>query len=535
MTNQLTATKQRPEGTRQPAQQFEPWNTEDPGASIREVLRNPNFVKLWSAQILSQTAQQIVNYALLLQVANITASSTAVSGIIISFTVPAILFAAIAGVFVERNSKKTMLVLTNLARGAMVLVYLAINPDWGAGVVLPMFYIVTLLFAAVSQFFNPAEASMIPLVVSKRELVSANALFNLTLPATQLGGFIILGPLLLSTLFHNNYNGLYLTIFLLCLAAAAMTSLLPQDRPEATASELRRRGEKVGVTQVAAGATEIARSGYRQAGEELAEGWSFIRRDPVIMSAIIYWSIAIAVFMMLGTIGPTFLRMIGIDQAKLFYILLPGGLGLVAGVLIVGRVSRPDNREAMINVSLLAAGTTLVFFALLYPIVNWIFTTTGRGAPPENLILALLGLMALLLGFFNSFISVPAQTALQERSPEQIRARVFSAFFTISNAILVVPVFFAAALGDWFGYEQAIFGIGVIVILIAGLGLYRSRDRRTVAHQLRAAGMNGASAGAANKYVTPEEAEAALTSVTPAPRPILAREQQGMMDDEGSA
>jgi MFS family permease len=533
MTNQVTATKQRPQPP-EPSQQFEPWNTEDPPANIRDVLRNPNFVKLWTAQILSQTAQQIVNYALLLQVANITGSSTAVSGIIISFTVPAILFAAIAGVFVERNSKKTMLVLTNLARGVMVLCYLAINPDWGAAAVLPMFYIVTLLFAAVSQFFNPAEAAMIPLVVSRRELVAANSLFNLTLPATQLGGFIILGPLLLSTVFHNNYNGLYVVIFLLCLAAAFMTALLPQDRPGATASELRKKGEKVGVSQVAAGATAIARSGYRQAGEELAEGWSFIRRDPVIMSAIIYWSIAIAVFMMLGTIGPTFLKTISIDQAKLFYILLPGGLGLVAGVLIVGRVSRPDNRETMINTSLLAAGTTLVFFALLYPILAWFYTATGRGAPPENLVLAMLGLMALLLGFFNSFISVPAQTALQERSPEQIRARVFSAFFTISNAILVVPVFFAAALGDWFGYEQAIFGIGVIVILIAGLGLYRSRDRRGVARQLRAAGMNRAGTAPASKFVRPEEAEAALTSVTPAPRPILAREQQEIMEEEGN-
>ena len=109
----------------------------------------------------------------------------------------------------------------------MVLAYLFTNPAWGVGAVLPIFCIVTLLFAAVSQFFNPAEAAMIPLVVPREQLVSANSLFNLTLPATQLGGFIILGPLLLSTVFHNNYNGLYFVIFLLCLAAAVMTASLP--------------------------------------------------------------------------------------------------------------------------------------------------------------------------------------------------------------------------------------------------------------------------------------------------------------------
>ena len=60
----------------------------------------------------------------------------------------------------------------------------------------------------------------------------------------------------------------------------------------------------MGVTQVATGATEIARSGFENARDELIEGWAFIRRDKVILSAIIYWSIAITVFMMLGTIGP---------------------------------------------------------------------------------------------------------------------------------------------------------------------------------------------------------------------------------------
>ncbi|MEO5953042.1 MAG: MFS transporter, partial [Chloroflexia bacterium] len=98
---------------------------------IMDVLRNTDFLKLWIAQILSQTAQQIVNFALILQVERLTGSSTAVSIVIICFTIPAVLFAAIAGVFVERNSKKLMLILTNVLRGVLVLAYIFINPDWG--------------------------------------------------------------------------------------------------------------------------------------------------------------------------------------------------------------------------------------------------------------------------------------------------------------------------------------------------------------------------------------------------------------------
>ncbi len=489
----------------------------DAPAKMMDVLRNSNFVKLWTAQILSQTAQQIVNFALLLQVARITASSTAVSGIIICFTIPAILFAAIAGVFVERNSKKVMLILTNVLRGVMVLGYLFINPDWGVGAVLPIIYIITLLFSAVSQFFNPAEASMIPLMVKKKELISANSLFNLTLPATQLGGFVVLGPLLLNTVFHDNFTGLYIFIFVLCLAAAFSTYLLPQDRPEETVAERRKKGEKVSVSGVAGGAATIAKSGYKEAAEELAEGWRFIRHDPVIMSAIIYWSVAIAVFMMLGTIGPGFLQYLNIDQSKLFYVLLPGGVGLVTGVLLVGRIARKDNREFMINVSLLAAGVTLMLFALIYPILRWFYSSVFGTVPGEMVILTFLGILTFFLGLFNSFISVPAQTALQERSPQEIRARVFSAFFTISNAILLLPVFFAGAIADWIGQAQAVFVIGVAVLITAGIGLRRSRGRRSE-ERLNAREKAG-------PFQT-EEAEAALTAASPAPRPMLAKEQQ---------
>src|ERR1051325_3749543 len=197
-----------------------------PSASMMDVLRNRNFLKLWGAQITSQTAQQMVNIALVLQVSAITGSSTATAGIVICFTVPAILFAAISGVFVERHSKKTILVLTNIGRGLAVLGYLLTDTHWGAGAVLPIFYVTTLVFSSVSQFFNPAEASLIPLLVKKEELVPANSLFNLTLPATQLGGFVLLGPLLLATIFHHNYNGLYIVIVVLCLTAAALTFFL---------------------------------------------------------------------------------------------------------------------------------------------------------------------------------------------------------------------------------------------------------------------------------------------------------------------
>lgn len=477
--------------------------------SFMELVRNRNFLLLWIAQIISQTAQQIINYALVIQVSDLTNSSSAVAGIIICFTLPAIVFAAIAGVFVERNSKKTVLVVTNVARGVMVLAYVLTDSRWGAGAVLPIFYIVTLLFAAVSQFFNPAELAMIPLIVRRTQLVQANSLFNLSFTACQLVGFVLLGPLLLATVLHNNYALLYMILFGLYLACAALTYFLPEDDAAETAAERRKRGEKVGAAEVAAGAGQLAATGIHAAKEELVEGWQFVRRDPVIINSILYWSIAITVFMMLGTIGPGFLKnVLGIDPNQLIYILMPGGLGLVIGVLIVGKLATPHNRLLMINLALFLAGLVLLIFALIEPVLTGLFSLWHQ-QPPLMLMLTMLGVMAFLLGLLNSFIGVPAQTALQERSTEDIRARVFSFFFTAQNVILIVPVGIAGALADNLGYPQTVALIAVAVLGIAGVGLNRMRKRPD---QEEPAYLNG--------RPTAEEVEAALTAAAPPQQPF---------------
>lgn len=75
------------------------------------VLRNPKFLVLWLGQIFSQLADKIY---LVLMIALIASHfqtadqsiSAWVSAIMIAFTVPAILFGSVAGVYVDRWSKK---------------------------------------------------------------------------------------------------------------------------------------------------------------------------------------------------------------------------------------------------------------------------------------------------------------------------------------------------------------------------------------------------------------------------------------------
>src|SRR5699024_3373922 len=82
----------------------------------------------------------------------------------------------------------------------------------------------------------------------------------------------------------------------------------------------------------------------------------------------------------------------------------------------------------------------------------------------------MIGGFAAVLGICNAYILVPSQTMLQERSHEAIRARVYATFFTISNSVAFVPIFFAAAAADLFGVVNVLL---VMAGIVGGLGLFQ--------------------------------------------------------------
>ncbi len=105
-----------------------------------------------------------------------------VSSIMIAFTIPAVLFGSIAGVFVDRWPKKAVLVVTNLLRGGNRVYPATAALDlkgWAPLAGLPVGFCVllgiTFLVSTLTQFFAPAEQSAIPLIVDRRHLLSANS------------------------------------------------------------------------------------------------------------------------------------------------------------------------------------------------------------------------------------------------------------------------------------------------------------------------------------------------------------------------
>src|SRR6266704_4852913 len=95
------------------------------------------FLFLWLSEVFALIGFNMTNFLLIIVAYALTGSNTAVSGIVVAFTLPAILFGIVAGVFVDRMDKKKVLFATNFIRAVLLLILVIFHSN------LVVLYIVT--------------------------------------------------------------------------------------------------------------------------------------------------------------------------------------------------------------------------------------------------------------------------------------------------------------------------------------------------------------------------------------------------------
>jgi len=161
-------------------------------ASALAVFRNRPFLIVWLSQLATQVGGNMVLYGLTVLIFTASGSNSAVSVLLISFLAPAVIFGALAGVYVDRFDRRLVLVATSLIRAGLFLLVAIF--DTNVGVIL----LLNLAVSIATTFFAPAELSMIPLLVPRGQLTAANGVFTLTINAAFALGFTLLGPLVVT-------------------------------------------------------------------------------------------------------------------------------------------------------------------------------------------------------------------------------------------------------------------------------------------------------------------------------------------------
>jgi len=103
---------------------------------------------------------------------------------------PAALFGIPAGAYVDRWDRRRTMVISDLARAALVR-----GVPFAVDVGLWLVYAIAFAVATVSLFFEPAKLSLIPEMVGSDELLAANSLDSATVSAAELAGLAFAGGL----------------------------------------------------------------------------------------------------------------------------------------------------------------------------------------------------------------------------------------------------------------------------------------------------------------------------------------------------
>ena len=415
---------------------------------------NRDFCLLWLAQIFSQFADRIIFVVFVTIIAiNFAPSGKSTilqSWLYIAFTIPAILLTAIAGVFIDIWNKKAVMIITNILRGIVILL-------------LPLFdttlislYILAFLMSSITQFFVPAEASIIPAVANKYQLMTANSLFATTMMASLIFGFALGDPMINICGINNVHYGIGLFFFL-----SALCLIFVRHKPTPKTAENK---------------TDFI--------TDLKEGLTYIKNAPVVRSAMLKLAVLFSIVVMLSIMS------IGMSQKYLYpdnpaigaqkfaYIVVFCGIGMVFGAYLVGQYFRKTEKHLLGYIGIFTCGTALLLFSML-PFIPQASVFHFNAKSVTILYLEQFDftypmlycyLVATLMGLSTAFVAIPTQTILHTEIDPQVRGKVFGILFTLLSTASALPVLIAAWGAEAIGVSKMMLLIALPVLLF---GLYK--------------------------------------------------------------
>jgi len=393
--------------------------------SLLRVLKNRNFLALWIGQIISQFGDRLAQMALiglyLKQTAGISLSHSVpvMRNLFFFSTLPILLFSPLAGVYVDRWSRKKTLIAADLLRAGLILLIplLAGYTDgmWSI-------YGVIFLVFSVTCFFSPAKSAIIPNLVKKRELLAANSLSNITRLIAMVGGVTAGGIIVAWT---GTKMSFYLDSVSFLLSGLAILAIRIKEDPP----------------------PEESKGGIGRVAKELVAGLNFIRKKKRVKF------VATSLFILMGASGIGYLlvtvfvtKALNLGTIGLSVLATFLGIGMLAGSLIYGHFGEQIEREKVIVGGTLICGVCAVLLG-----------------GSKSLFLLSLGVS--IIGFIASPIMIAAYTLTQELTPDRIRGRVFSALEVIINSSFLFFIWVAGVLGAWLPIQSIFYltGVGLLV------------------------------------------------------------------------
>lgn len=411
-----------------------------------DVLRKANFRNLWLGQIVSQIGDYFAFLALTVVVSGFSNTTEgtvlAVSGLLISFSLPRLLFGLLAGVFVDRWDRRKTMLVSDLVR--MVLALFMIPAFLAAS--LPAIFALAFLMSTVGTLFGPAKTALIPRLVSKEQLLSANALSQTSQMLATMIGPAFAGFTLAVAGAGNEWVALVVdsatflvSAFTIWLIRMPSTAKSPVVNLNAQVSEDGAHADEQ---------LDRSSSAIGKVWQELKVGLKALVLNGVIGMVSIVMAITMLGVGAINVLWVVFLKtQFGYAGPELAWRLslldIVFSVGMIVASVVVGNLLSGLAPKWLIVLSLVGAGVPIAVFGFL-PDYWWLL-----GA-------------SLIMGVFVAPINTGVSTLIQIVTPNRMLGRVGGGIGTVAETSSILSMSLAGVVG-------AAIGIPLVFALAGGL------------------------------------------------------------------
>lgn len=367
-------------------------------------------------------------------------------------TLPVLLFGPIAGVLVDRWHKKRVMIICDALRMCcaflLPIVFILTKNIY-------MVFIIVFFMFFLALFFNTARSAIIPNLVSKKRLLTANSIINFvgrgaTFLGMVLGGLIIDWPIWQEIFRVAGWVVAFVIDGITFGLSAIMLYLMKVNLKERIIEKehLRPRGlfliVKNGLTKMWLELRDAVHSILKEKNLTFAIGTIFL----MILAGSVIYVLAIPVIqkeMLWGTRG------VGILAAV-------GAIGLLSGAYLMGIFGHYFNLKSLILFCFMLIGGGL----LIFPIINKFY---------------LFVVLCLVCGIAISPIFIGQDTLIHHHASEEVRGKIFSLRDWVLNLTFVLGSLLVGTLAT-FIHRTILFAIFGGIVLGLSLSLFIFFERR---------------------------------------------------------
>jgi dTMP kinase len=408
-------------------------------ATLKDLVTDSQFSKLLVAQTASSFGDWVGFAAVTALVLGKggAVGNYAVAGVMAARMLPAILFGPLAGAFVDRFNRKTLMISADVSRGALYGLMPFLGPLWAI-------YIVSFAIECFSLLWTPARDASLPNIVPRRQLANANSLGLITTYGTlPLGGlvfaFLAGGSDLVPWLKDNPESvALWLDACTFALSAFLVSRIrIPSPTP-----------------------TGWSKFDLSAVGREIVDGIRFLRENSLASAMTLG---IVAAFSAVGAVlalGPSFARdSLEAGNPGWGILVTSFGIGMGIGMASSNKVVELVEREVVFVWSIIAAAGTLIVLALIPGI-------------------ELAAVMTVVLGAFCGSAWVSGYVLLQENVTDEFRGRTFGALTVLSRLGLFMSLTLFPLVAGLVGDHDLTIGERLVdlsgtraALMVAGLGV----------------------------------------------------------------